>query len=206
LPGLNTEVANILFMQRQYGKAEEILLSLEEVARAHNVFAQGAANGGAQGFTFQLLGRIARVQGQPDKARGYFETARKAHEAWLGKNPAQATIYEARSLAFIAEEDAGLGRKEEALREAHHVLELWSLTRDATVAPDVATIAAVAYLWVGDRDAAMQLLQQFAKVPNGPTAGDLKLNPVWDELRGDSRFGKIVADAAVPLFTKTNGR
>jgi serine/threonine protein kinase/tetratricopeptide (TPR) repeat protein len=199
LPGLNTEVANILFMQRQYGKAEEILRSIDDVARTHNVMPKGGDNPGAQGFGFQLLGRIARAQGQEEKARGYFESARKGHEAWLAKNPAQATVFEARSLAYIAEEDAALGRKEDALREAHHVLELWPLSRDAIVAPDIATIVAVAYLWVGDRDAAMQLLQQFAKLPNGPTAGDLKLNPVWDEIRGDPRFDKIIADAAEPV-------
>ena len=37
-------------------------------------------------------------------------------------------------------------------------------------------------------------------VPGGPgysaTYGDLKLNPVWDMLRGDPRFEKIVASLA----------
>jgi TolB-like protein len=199
LAGLNTEVAIVLFMQRQYGKAEEILRSVDEVARAHNVMPKGADNSAAQGFTFLQLGCIARVQGQQEKARGYYESARKGFEAWLAKNPEQLSIFEARALAFIAEVDAGLGRKEDALREAKHVLELWPLSRDATVAPNIGTIVAVAYVNAGERDAALQLLAQFAKVPYGPTAGDLKLNPVWDEIRSDPRFDKIIAAAAEPV-------
>ncbi len=108
-------------------------------------------------------------------------------------------MYEARALAFIAEVDAALGRKEDALREANHVLQLWPLTRDATVTPSIATIVSVAYIWADERDAAIRQLQAIAKLPGGPTAGDLKLNPVWDEIRGDPRFDKIVAQAAEPM-------
>ena len=82
------------------------------------------------------------------------------------------------------------------MREAQHALESWPLSRNATVTPDIAQIVAAAYVWAGERDAALQLLAQFAKVPYGPTAGDLKLNPVWDEIRSDPRFDKIVAEAA----------
>ena len=36
----------------------------------------------------------------------------------------------------------------------------------------------------------------------GLGADDLKLNPVWDELRNDPRFGKIIAEAAQPIELK----
>jgi hypothetical protein len=117
----------------------------------------------------------------------------------VAEHPNEATIYEARPLARIAEADAALGRKEDAMREAQHALESWPLSRNATVTPDIAQIVAVAYVWAGERDAALQLLAQFAKVPYGPTAGDLKLNPVWDDLRNDARFNKIIAAAAEPV-------
>ena len=41
------------------------------------------------------------------------------------------------------------------------MLELWPLSRNATIAPNVATIVAVAYVWAGERDASLQLLAQF---------------------------------------------
>jgi TolB-like protein len=199
LVGLNSEVANVFVMERQYAKAEEILRSVDEVARAHNVMPKGGDNPASQGVTLLQLGRIARVQGQQEKARGYFESARKGFEAWLAKNPEQLSIWEARALAFVAEVDAALGRKEDAVQEAHKALELWPLSRNATVAPDVAAIVAVAYVSAGERDAALALLARFAKLPCGPTAGDLKLNPVWDQIRSDPRFNKIVVDAAEPV-------
>ena len=36
------------------------------------------------------------------------------------------------------------------------------------------------------------------------TYGDLKLNPVWDSLRGDPRFEKIVASLAPKMTVKLN--
>jgi hypothetical protein len=32
-----------------------------------------------------------------------------------------------------------------------------------------------------------------------PAAGDLKLNPVWDDLRNDPRFERIIAKAVEPI-------
>jgi tetratricopeptide (TPR) repeat protein len=195
---VNMSVANVLFLQRQYDKAEEILRSLEEVARAHNAMPQGGDNAALKGSTLLRLGTMARLTGQQEKARGYFEAARTNSEAWLTKNPQQASIYEARALANIAADDAGLGRKEEALREVQHILEVWPTTRNAIVAADIALTVATAYLWTGGRESALHLLEQFAKVPYGPTVGDLKLHPVWDDLRNDPRFDKIVPIAAQP--------
>ena len=43
---------------------------------------------------------------------------------------------------------------------------------------------------------AIQQLEILAKVPGGPTYGDLRLSPLWDPLRGDPRFEKIVVSLA----------
>ena len=170
--------------------------SAEDIARTHNMLPQGGDNPAFRGGRFLLLGTIARAQGQPEKARSYFEAARANSEAWLTKNPQQASIYEARSAARIAADDAALGRKEQALQEAQHVSKLWPITRNAVVAADIAPTLATAYMWAEHRETALRLLERFAKLPYGPTAGDLKLNPVWDEIRADQRFSKIIAEAA----------
>ena len=47
---------------------------------------------------------------------------------------------------------------------------------------------ATVYAWNGDRAAALQLLEEIVKLPGGPEAGDLELNPRWGDLRGDPRF------------------
>ena len=48
----------------------------------------------------------------------------------------------------------------------------------------------------GERDLAIQQLAISAQDPIGVSYGDLKLNPLWDPLRGDPRFEKIVASLA----------
>jgi TolB-like protein/Tfp pilus assembly protein PilF len=199
LMGLNSEIANVLFMERRYAKAAEILETAEEVARARNLLPKEGVNGYGRGIRLEQLGRIARAQGQPEKARRYFESARPGFEEWLSRNPEELSEYEGKARAYIAEIDAALGRKEDAIREGRHALELWPMTRDASVAPEIATLLAVTYIWTGQRDAALQQLADVAKLPHGPTAGNLKLNPVWDDLRNDARFNKIIAAAAEPV-------
>jgi serine/threonine protein kinase/tetratricopeptide (TPR) repeat protein len=204
---MSNYIGYVLLLERQYAEAEEILLSVEEVARARNLMPLGGDNPGARGFRFDRLGRIARAAGQPEKARGYFEAARTNCEAWLARNPQRVTIYEASAAAKVAAADAALGRKKQAREEAEQVLKLWPTTRSAVVAANIAPSLAVAYLWAGERESALRLLERFAKVPSVPiltngvtlTAGDLKLNPVWDELRGDPRFERLIVEAAKPI-------
>ena len=56
----------------------------------------------------------------------------------------------------------------------------------------------------GDRDGAFDKLGKLVKLPFGLNHGDLKLNPMWDDLRNDPRFDRILAESALPLATNTN--
>jgi TolB-like protein len=199
LAGLNSEVAHVFFLDRQYGKAVEILQSLEETARAHNVLPKEGMPSFGRGLRLEQLGQIARAQGESEKARNLFASARPSFEEWLAKNPEELSEYEGLARGYIAEIDVARGRKEEGIREGRHAVELWPQSRDARVAPHVATRLAIVYAWAGERDAALQLLASLVKLPAGPSAGDLKLNPVWDDLRSDPRFNALVAEAAQPV-------
>ena len=57
----------------------------------------------------------------------------------------------------------------------------------------------------GDRDGAFDKL---SKLVNQPFSlinyGDLKLNPMWDDLRDDPRFDRILAESALPVATSAN--
>ena len=206
---LNHMVANVFIMERDYPKAEEILRSAEEIAKTQNLIPhQGGRDLWVRCLTLEQLGRVARFGGEKEKARGYFEAARQGFEEWSAKNPAYYSWFKAHALGYIAEMDAALGRKEDAIREGRNAVELWPLTRNARIAPDVATFLAIIYMWSGERDAALQQLTKLAKAPAALvmtpapaclSAGELKLDPLWDELRNDPRFDKIVAEAAKPI-------
>ena len=50
--------------------------------------------------------------------------------------------------------------------------------------------------WVGEKDLAIEQIVAVERVPNELSYGLLKLHPIWDPLRGDLRFEKIVASLA----------
>jgi hypothetical protein len=92
--------------------------------------------------------------------------------------------------------DAGLGRKEEALREGRHALQLLPVERDSINGPAIIKYFAMIAAWVGDNDLACDQLAAAIRYPSSLSYGGLKLMPFWDPLRGDPRFEKIVASLA----------
>ena len=136
-------------------------------------------------------GQVARARGDQPKALAAFAADRAKENARLGDAPKNAPYF-----ASVARCDAGLGRKEEAIREARRAVELQPIAKDAVNGPVWVANLALVYAWTGERDAALQQLEKVATLPGyGPTYGDLLLNPCWDYLRGDPRFDKIVAAA-----------
>ena len=69
------------------------------------------------------------------------------------------------------------------------------IAKDSSWGPGLVTNLALVYAWTGERDRALEQLEKVATLPAGPTYGDLRFNPCWDDLRGDKRFDKIVAAA-----------
>jgi tetratricopeptide (TPR) repeat protein len=138
-------------------------------------------------------GQIARARGDKQKALAAFAAAREKMEAQQGDKPKDAPYF-----AGVAIVDAGLGRKEEAIREARRAVELQPITRDSLNGPNWVANLALVYAWTGERDRALEQLEKVATIPGNPevpTYGDLLFNPRWDSLRGDKRFDKIVAAA-----------
>jgi TolB-like protein len=134
---------------------------------------------------------IARAQGDRTRAQTAFAKTRIILEARLNQKPDDP-----RTLAVLAQVDAGLGKKEEALREASRAVELMPMTRDAYDAPLVLQGLAQVYTWTGEKDLAMQTLQNLLKVPGYLTYGYLRVDPAWDPLHGEPRFEALVAGSS----------
>ena len=79
------------------------------------------------------------------------------------------------SILSIAE--AGLGQKEEALRNARRATEVLPSSVDAVAGPICENRLAQVLIMTGDRDATLDKLSELAKLPFGLNYGDLKLNP-----------------------------
>ena len=102
-------------------------------------------------------------------------------------------------LIVLAQIDAALGRKEDALREGERAIELVPVEKDALLGGMLLSRLAGIYAQTGEADRAFNLLDKVTKIPFGVTYGSLKLDEVWDPLRGDPRFEKIVASLAPKL-------
>jgi hypothetical protein len=106
---------------------------------------------------------------------------------------------EPRLLGELAIAEASLGQKEEALRHARHAAEMLPPSVDAVGGAMCEMNLAAALFMTGDHDATFDKLSKLVKLPFALNHGDLKLNPVWDDLRNDPRFDRILAESALPL-------
>jgi TolB-like protein/class 3 adenylate cyclase/Flp pilus assembly protein TadD len=103
----------------------------------------------------------------------------------------RATKGEEFELEALVEAYAALGDKTKALATLEHATRLGR--GDPLQAAWYCEAKARIGVQTGDRDLALKQLEIAAKNPVGIDHGDLKFNPLWDPLRGDPRFEKIVA-------------
>jgi len=136
-------------------------------------------------------GVIARMTKDDEKARSAFTVARAEQEKIIQAQPNYGP-----PLCVLGLIDAGLGRKEEALREGRRAVELLSVEKDPINGIAMIKYSAMIAAWVGDNDLACEQLAVAIRPPSRLTYGQLKLLPFWDPLRSDLCFKKIVASLA----------
>ncbi|HEX3229257.1 MAG TPA: hypothetical protein VHQ95_09850, partial [Pyrinomonadaceae bacterium] len=68
--------------------------------------------------------------------------------------------------------------------------------QDSLLGPRRVHNLALVYAWTGEHALAIEQLEIIAKIPAGPSYGELRFDPTWNPLRGDPRFEKIVASLA----------
>jgi len=134
---------------------------------------------------------IARAKGDTTRATAAFRECREILVQRLIVKPEHA-----RTIAVLAQVDAGLGQKDLAIREAQHAIDLMPISKDIYDGALVLEGLAQVYAWSGDRDRAIGLVQKLVTMPGYTNYGRLKLHPLWSPLRGDPRFEKIVNSLA----------
>ncbi|HZR06082.1 MAG TPA: protein kinase [Candidatus Udaeobacter sp.] len=138
-----------------------------------------------------MEGVISRMGNDDKAARAAFTAARAEQEKAVQAQPNYAP-----ALCALGLIDAGLGRKEEALREGRRAVELLPVAKDAINGPLMIEYLAMIAAWVGEKDLACKQLAIAVRPPSTISYGQLKLLPFWDPLRNDQCFEKIVASLA----------
>lgn len=134
------------------------------------------------------MGLVGRMKGDTAAAQAAFTAARIDREKQVHLQPDNGPF-----LSGLGVIDAGLGRKEEALREGRRAIELTPISKNSLHGFAVLNDFAIICAWIGEYDLAFRQLEELTRIPGGPSYGDLRLSPAWDALRGDPRFDKIVA-------------
>ncbi len=171
--------ADLLLLERN----ADSLLQMHQIARAH-VFE------GQQFFLPSALyaAWAHQLRGDHAAARAAFDSARVRLDSALSEFPDDERVHYARGMAL-----AGLGRRDEALREAHWLQQTVIYREDALQGVRVAEDRALILAQAGDAEAALEEIERLLAEPSGLSVHTLRLDPRWDSIRNHPRFKALLA-------------
>ena len=174
------------------GLRNELLLALHpsDLPQLHGV--SPSALGDDTSRYFEWRAALSALERAPAEERAYLDSARAVLETRLAARP-QEHFYHIRLGQILAR----LGLKPDAIREARTAVGLMPMTKDALDGSAVAYRVARIYATIGEKDAAIEQLGRFLAVPHIPPVSPtwLKLDPLWDPVRADPRFQRLMAGA-----------
>jgi TolB-like protein/Tfp pilus assembly protein PilF len=144
-------------------------------------------------------GIAARARGDAPVAEAVFASARVEMAELVDEQPEYA-----HALSVLGMSEAGLGNKHDALKHGRRAVELLPIARDAMAGAEIQRNLAITYAWVGEKDLAINELEEVVRIPSPISYGQLRLHPWWDPLRDDPRFEKLVEEAKQPVAVKTS--
>ena len=142
----------------------------------------------------QLMAVIYKAESKTDSAKKYFTMDRDMMISQLKKAPDDFRIHISLGIDYAA-----LGEKDNALEHANRAGQLMPLTKDALVGVNPIEGLAIVYTYLGDQDAAIDLLEKLLKLPRNfsstTTIPLYKIHPYWKSLQNNPRFKKMIRDA-----------
>ncbi len=142
---------------------------------------------------------------QDNKTQSYrgYQTARQILDKTLQKQPNNPNL-----LSFLGLTEAGLGYKREAISAAQRSTKLLPVARDAIDGPSHLVTLAAVYAQVGEPKKSIKLLRYLLNIPAGLSISVplLRLDPIWDPIRHDSAFQKLLRQYETASSTTTVGQ
>jgi TolB-like protein/Flp pilus assembly protein TadD len=170
---------NYLVYRRRFDQAVQLLAKRIEENKGESRLRQAD--------DMSWLGALELLAGRQREGRARIEEARRELIALREQGGAGARLQNALLLS-----SADLGDRAEVDRLAAESLR--AAERDLWSGPSAQAVVAAAYAALGDADRAIPLLQHCLAVPyyRAITPALLRLDPAWDNIRGDRRFQELV--------------
>ncbi len=134
-------------------------------------------------------GAMHRRFEQPAVARIYYDSALTYMLKTLQRKPDIPSVYGELSLAY-----AGLQRRDDAVRAAEQAVRLLEVKGDALDGPEWVVNVAIVHAMLGDPDKALSWLDRAMRIPSRLSPAWLALDPVWDPIRADARFQRLITN------------
>jgi tetratricopeptide (TPR) repeat protein len=130
---------------------------------------------------------IYEYMNKKELAKKYYDEARSILESKIDEQPADARFHSSLGIAY-----AGLGRKEDAIREGKLGVELLPIAKEAYRGPNRVEDLAQIYVMVDEHDKAIDQIKYLLSIPGELSIHLLQLDPAWDPLRNHPRFTKLI--------------
>jgi tetratricopeptide (TPR) repeat protein len=145
-----------------------------------------------------LLALSEQRNGSPAVAAESYRQVQGRAQAALSEPQANRNVEAAWHVA-LSWADAGLGQRDQAVAEALRATTLIPESADTLEGPVWQGFLAKTYAMIGDADHALPLIEHLLQSEISLLSpGILQLDPVWDPIRKDPRFQKLIDDGAVP--------
>jgi serine/threonine-protein kinase len=128
------------------------------------------------------------LRGDDGAAYAALDSARVLLDSVLAARPDDLRVHAARGLTL-----AGLGRRQEALREARWLQQSPEYRQDPYDGPVVAAERARVLAQASEVDGALDEIEQLLAGPGFLSVHTLRLDPRWDPIRDDPRFQALLA-------------
>jgi tetratricopeptide (TPR) repeat protein len=124
-----------------------------------------------------------------DLAKKYYDDAQSILETKIQQSPEDAQPHSSLGIAY-----AGLGRKEDAIREGRLAVKMLPVSKDAWRGLYRVRDLARIYVMVGEFDAAIEQLKFLLSVPGEVTIPLLRIEPTWAPLRDHPGFKELLEE------------
>ena len=143
----------------------------------------------SQDFFIPVAMQYASIYGymKNDLAKKYYDEGLKIVEAKIRQEPDDARLRSALGIAC-----AGLGRKQDAIREGKLAVDLLPVSKDAMRGICRVGDLARIYVMVGEFDLAINQIESLLSIPSELSIPLLRLDPAWAPLRDHPRFKRLL--------------